>query len=87
MNKRQAKKKEKKEILLCGLKYREDRLLMRMYHEHIISQKHSKTLHKDNEILVEIGIYTEEEVANKFQWKEKRRWKQLRRLEGKQVTE
>lgn len=82
MNKRQAKKKEKNKSLFYGMTYREDRLLLRELHEHEISQKHYKSLPDDIEILVELGIYTKEEVENRIyaKDKEKRRHRQINRV-------
>lgn len=82
MNKRQAKKKKRNEFFLDGMTYREDRLLSRVMHEHEIAQKHYKSLPDDIEILVELGIYTKEEVANRIYAKdrEKRRHRQINRV-------
>lgn len=82
MNKRQVKKKQKNNILFYGMTYREDRLLLREMHEYEISQKHNKSLPDDIEILVELGIYTKEEVANRIYSKdrEKRRHRQINRV-------
>ena len=78
MNKRQAKKETKK-ALLCGGSYRKDRKFMRMYNEFEVSQRRTRTLPEDIEILIELGIYTREEV-DRFRYSkgEKRRNRWLR---------
>lgn len=81
MNKRQAKKKKRNEMLLGYLTYREDRQLIREVKEFEISQSRFKKTPEDIECLVELGIYTWEEVKNKRygEHKEKRRWRQIRK--------
>ena len=76
MNKRQAKKKKRNEMLFCGMTYREDRQLTREMKEFEIQQRRTKETPEDIEILVELGLYTWEDVKNKY--KKKRRWRQLR---------
>ena len=82
MNKRQVKKKEKKELLLGGMTYQEDRKLMREMHEYEIAQSRNRKIPEDIEILVELGIATWEEVENKLSAKDKgkRRLRQLKKV-------
>ena len=80
MNKRQAKKKKRNEMLLGGMTYREYRQLMRDMKEYETRQNRNKEIPEDIEVLVEIGIYTWEEVENRLSVKaKKRRWRQIRR--------
>lgn len=66
MNKRQAKKKQRNEDLMGYMSYREDRKNMREWHEFEISQRHARTIPEDMEVLIELGIYTEKELADKL---------------------
>lgn len=80
MNKRQAKKKKRNEMLLGGMTYREDRQLKRDMKEYETRQNRNKEISEDIEVLVELGIYTWEEVENRLSVKDKkRRWRQIRR--------
>lgn len=83
MNKRQKKKKQRNELLLGGNSYREDRKAMRVYHEFEVSQRRCRTIPEDVEILIELGIYTREELEDRFykQKREKRRNRQLRKVD------
>ena len=82
MNKRQAKKKKRNEMLFYGMTYREDRQLMREMKEYETSQRRNKKIPEDIECLVEIGIYTWEELENKLnrENKEKVRWRQIKKV-------
>lgn len=51
--------------------YQEDRKLMREMHEYEIAQSRNRKIPEDIEILVELGIYTWEEVENKLSAKDK----------------
>ena len=64
MNKRQKKKKQRNELLLGGNSYRKDREYMRGLHEFEISQRHCRAIPEDAEILIELGIYTREELTD-----------------------
>ena len=77
MNKRQAKKKKRNEILFCGMTYREDRQLEREMQEFETRQRRNKDIPEDFEILVELGFYTWEDA--KRMHNKKRRWRQLKR--------
>ena len=82
MNKRQTKKKEKNEMSLCGMTYREDRQMMREVREYEASKSHIKSINEDMKILVELGIYTWEEVAAKlYRAKQKSRWRQVKKVQ------
>ena len=82
MNKRQAKKKQRNEDSIGILSYREDRKVMRECHEYEISRMRSRVIPEDVEILIELGFYTEKEVADKlFRTKTKKpRYVQLRKV-------
>lgn len=82
MNKRQAKKKQRNEDSIGILSYREDRKVMREWHEYEISRMRSRVIPEDVEMLIELGFYTEKEVADKlFRTKTKKpRYVQLRKV-------
>ena len=85
MNKRQAKKRENKGISLLGMSYRGKRKSDRAYQEYLIYFEHShktfKGFDENEQVLIEMGIFTPEEIIAKYgHCRSNTRWRQLRKL-------
>ena len=87
MNKRQAKKAENKAFLLQGLSYKEHKERERDYVQYLSDSNHKKKtfngFSEDEKFLIEVGIYTEEEIKSLYynrkntnnRWRQKRKYK------------
>ena len=85
MNKRQAKKARKKVILLQGLNYKEHKKAGRDYIQYLVWLNHRRKkfngFNDDEEFLIEMGIYTEQEIMSLYygrkegndRWRKKRK--------------
>lgn len=88
MNKRQAKKKENNMLLLQGRSHREKRKDDRAYQEYLICYEHAhkifKGLDEDEQTLIEMGVFTLEEIIAEYgHCRTNTRWRQLRNLNAR----
>lgn len=89
MNKRQAKKAERNNILLYGITYLENRKILRQHEVYVAKSKQAHSVFRgfeeEEQFLIDMGIYTEDEVKSMYYGKgiEKFRWRQIRNLERK----
>lgn len=84
MNKRQAKKAENKAILLQGMSYKENKKCDRAYVQYLANSnrrcKDFKGFNEDEKLLIEVGIFTAEEIISQYyERKETNRWRQRRK--------
>ena len=70
MNKRQAKKAGRNNILLCGITYRKNREILRQHEVYVTKTKQAHSVfrgfNEEEQFLIEIGIYTEDEVRRMY---------------------
>ena len=85
MNKRQAKKAENKSLLFIGMSYKEYKQRERDYMQYLADVNHShkffKGFNEDEEFLIEMGIFTEEELISMHYGRKETntRWRQRRK--------
>lgn len=84
MNKRQTKKAENKAILLQGMNYKEHKKYDRDYMQYLAYIYHAhkvfKGFDKDERFLIEMGVFTQEEIISRYGRKEtNNRWRQRRK--------
>ena len=92
MNKRQVKKKENNMILLQGMSYKEHSKSGRAYQEYLIYfehiHKHFKGFDEEEKMLIEMGIWTPEEVISKYgRCRTNTRWRQIRKVNERKRKE
>lgn len=85
MKKRQAKKCDRNMLLLQGMSYREKRKYDRNYQKHLTERNHKRKFFKGfdeiEELLMEAGLYTPEEIKASYgPCKTNNRWRQRRKL-------
>ena len=70
MNKRQAKKTEKKDFLLGGRSYKENKKLDKFYREHQVNfyriHKVFNGFTEEHKELMELGFFTKEEILEMY---------------------
>lgn len=92
MNKRQAKKEEDKAFLLQGLSYKEHKKLERDYMQESAWRNHRQKFFngfsEDEEFLIEMGIYTKEEIISIYYNRKKtnNRWRQKRKYKKEVIA-
>lgn len=85
MNKRKAKKQANKAILLIGMSYKEHRKEDRAYAEYLTNYFHAHKIFKgfdeDEKAMIELGLFTEDEIISGYgQNRSNNRWRTRRKI-------